>query len=193
MVTKEQIEFATRQVNEVFNIPDSRPANLEDRIQRLEDHEQIRDAIGHYAICTEAHAWDDLFRIFTDDVERVLWASGHVVSGIDELRQVMCGPTIPVVGGVYTKPAEGSEENKHLMTISGIRVLDGRTEAKAACVYQIAVSKEENGQWERGLHEGRYLLTLRLENDRWKISKFEILSNIALNRQHQQVSREEEA
>jgi len=83
VITQDHIEFARRQVNEVLNVPEFQPATLEERVQVLEDRDQIRDLMGRYAACIDARAWDELFEIFTDDIQRILLAQGHVVPSPD--------------------------------------------------------------------------------------------------------------
>jgi hypothetical protein len=181
VVTREQLEFAGRQVREILNRDELRPSSLEERVQRLEDHDAIRDLIGRYALCIDAHAWEHLFEVFTEDVERILLAQGHVVLGKDNLRKIMTSGTVPIPGSHRETPDEGLAENKHMVTVEAIRVLSGRSVAYAACVYQLAMATEEGGRWARGLHEGRYILEFRRESEVWKIRKLEILSNIATN------------
>jgi ketosteroid isomerase-like protein len=182
MVTREQLAFARRQVREVLGTTEFKPSSLEERIQLLEDRDAIRNLIGHYAVCIDAQEWDELFKIFTDDVVRLLVAQGHVVNGKDALRKVMTGRAVPIPGGQHELPEEGLAENKHLITTEVIRIASDRKVAYAACVYQLAMATEEHGQWDRGLHEGRYILTFGREGEQWKISKLEVLSNIAKNR-----------
>ena len=166
MTTREQLEFAGRLVEEVLLLSEFEPSTLEERLQLLEDRDQIRDLIGRYALCCDAHAWDELFNRCTDDVERVRVARNERIRGKDEVRRAMSGAGLP--------PGEdGSKETKHMITIENVRIVEGRGDAYASAVYQLALAHENGGQYHRDLQEGRYLFAFRRENDVWKFSRFE--------------------
>jgi ketosteroid isomerase-like protein len=182
MATKEQKEFAKRQVAEVLNRKEFVPSSLEERIQVLEDKDAIRDLIGRYAIYCDAGAYQDLYGIYSEDIERTLTGTlDESVKGKAEVRRVMEDPNLPLRGGGQKMQRDETTEGKHIIAIECIRIAEDRDTAYAAAVYQLAMADEAGGTYTRGLHEGRYIFSFRREPVGWRFTKLEIASNIGTN------------
>ena len=49
--------------------------SIDERVQALEDRDEIRGLIMTYGYLCDARRWDDLLALYTDDIERVLAGS----------------------------------------------------------------------------------------------------------------------
>ena len=171
----------------VLRMPPPQPGTPDERLQLLEDIEAIRDLIMRYGYLCDFHRWDELFELYTDDIERTLAGTlAEVVKGKDQLRPLLEAPALPV------RAEDGQGENlvsgrgaipltpRHLICGEVIRIADDRSEAWAVAQYTLVMTKEQ-GEWDRGAHEGAYVFHFRPDDGRWKFDRMTVIANSAHN------------
>jgi SnoaL-like domain len=171
---------------EVVQRPEAARTSPDDRLQALEDREEIRGLIMTYGYLCDARRWDDLLALYTDDIERVLAGSlVERVQGKAALREKLVAPTLEHRSGEGSAPPPSSLEQlglRHLMASDLVRLGDDGVTARAVVQYQmVAVSDDDRG-FRRGAHEGSYVFDFRKEADgRWRFSRQFIVSDNAHN------------
>jgi ketosteroid isomerase-like protein len=180
-------EVESEALLEVVHRPERARTTVEDRVQALEDREQIRALVMAYGYLCDARRWDDLLALYTDDIERVLAGSlVERVRGKATLREKLVAPTLE------RRSAEGAPPPppdhlvtlglRHLMASDIVRLGDDGTTARAVVQYQlVAVADDERG-FRRGAHEGSYVFDFRKEADgQWRFCRQLIVSDNAHN------------
>lgn len=172
---------------EVVRIGQVEPDSVEGRLRLVEDREEIRDLIARYGYLCDFHRWDELFELYTDDIERTLAGTlQEAVKGKAALRPLLEAPALPVRSG--TGPGENLVSGqraiplvpRHLICSEVIRVAADRSEAWAVAQYTLVMTKEE-GEWDRGAHEGAYVFHFRPEGGRWRFDRMTVIANSAHN------------
>ncbi len=161
---------------------------LEERIQLLEDKEQIRDLVMRYGFLTDAKRYDELFELYADDVERELGGTlQELVQGKDALMEVMRRPRLPrkngVAGDVAPPEKIRAQEMHHLTVGEVIRVADDGTEAWVAAQFTMVkvIDDPDPTKVQRGAHEGIYVFRFRKVGDEWKFARLHVITNNAHN------------
>jgi len=176
---------------EVVQRPERARTSVDERVQALEDRDEIRGLIMTYGYLCDARRWDDLLALYTDDIERVLAGSlVERVQGKPALREKLVAPTLEHRSGEGAAPPPSHLEQlelRHLMASDLVRLGDDGVTARAVVQYQmVAVSDDERG-FRRGAHEGSYVFDFRKEDDgRWRFCRQFIVSNNAHNPMFQQ-------
>ena len=171
---------------EVVQQPERPRESIEERVQALEDHDEIRGLIMAYGYLCDARRWDDLLELYTDDIERVLAGSlVERVQGKPALREKLVAPTLQHRAGDGAAPPPSALEQlelRHRMASDLVRLGDDGVNARAVVQYQmVAVSDDERG-FRRGAHEGSYVFDFRKESDgRWRFCRQFIVSDNAHN------------
>jgi ketosteroid isomerase-like protein len=175
--------------------PERERTTLDERVQLLEDKEAIRDVIMQYGFLCDAGRWDDLLKLYTDDIERVLAGSlDEHVQGKDALLQLYLNPVLPVRDADNTpksrlqSPTKGERAARHLISTHAIRVSDDGTEAWASAQYGLVLTSIDGDQFERGEHEGAYVFTFRKEGGAWKVAKLVVIANSLFNPMNRRVA-----
>lgn len=160
-------------------------ATFEDRLDRAEAREQIRDLIMAYGYLEDARCWDDMLAMYTDDIERVLAGSlVETVTGKAALRERLVAPVMRTKSGVASaSPDQATELGlRHLMFGDVIRIADDGTSATAAVQYVLVATRDGGaGGFERGSHEGSYVFDFRKERGAWRFCRQLIVTNNAHN------------
>jgi hypothetical protein len=158
---------------------------LEERIKLLEDKERIRDILMQYAFLCDARRHDELYALYTDDVERELGGTlTEVVKGKDAVRHRHNNPELKRKEGVDGKLPEGGIREivpRHMMSTCVVRVSDDDSEAWASVYYSLVGTRTTDGEFERGVHEGGYLFHLRRVDDDWRVARFTVFTEHAHN------------
>jgi SnoaL-like domain len=159
----------------------------DERIAALQDKAEIRDLVMRYGYISDAFLWDELCELYTDDVERILTGTlEETTRGKANLRAKLAAPLLPRRGEGGGEPMErpmviGSFRSRHLMADDVIRLAPDRGTARGAFQYSLIVETEDDGDYDRGSHEGAYLFDFRRENGRWLFSRQVIITNTARN------------
>ena len=177
----------------VVHRPERPRTSIDERVQALEDRDEIRGLIMTYGYLCDARRWDDLLALYTDDIERVLAGSlVERVQGKSALREKLVAPTLEHRSGGGAAPAPSALEQlelRHLMASDLVRLGDDGVTAQAVVQYQmVAVSDDEQG-FRRGAHEGSYVFDFRKEPDgHWRFCRQFIVSDNAHNPMFQRES-----
>jgi hypothetical protein len=165
--------------------PEKKRQTLEERVQLLEDKDQIRDVIMKYAFLCDTRRHDELYELYLDDVERELAGTlTEVVRGKQEVRTRHNNPKLERKDGLSGHlPDTGIRDivPRHLMCPSIVKVSDDGKESWASLYYSLVGTRQHNGTFERGVHEGGYLFHLRKVGDDWKVQKFTVFTEHAFN------------
>ena len=157
---------------------------LDDRLERAEAREQIRDLIMAYGYLEDARRWDDMLAMYTDDIERVLGGSlVETVTGKAALRERLVAPVMRTRSGVASaSPGQAAELGlRHLMFGDVIRIADDGKTATAAVQYVLVATRDGLDGFARGSHEGSYVFDFRKEHGTWKFCRQLIVTNNAHN------------
>jgi hypothetical protein len=165
--------------------PERRRTTLEERVQVLEDKERIRDVVMQYAFLCDTRRHDELYALYTEDIERELGGTlTEVVKGKEALRTRHNNPKLERKEGVGGHlPAGGIRDiaPRHLMSPAVVRLSDDSKEAWASVYYSLVGIKQTNGSVERGVHDGSYLFHLKRVDDDWRVSRFTVFTEHAFN------------
>ena len=178
---------------EVVQQPERPRESIDERVQALEDRDEIRGLIMRYGYLCDARRWDDLLELYTDDIERVLAGSlVERVQGKAALREKLVAPTLQHRSGDGAAPPPSALEQlelRHLMASDLVRLGDDGLTAQAVVQYQMVAVSDDEGGFRRGAHEGSYVFDFRREADgRWRFCRQFIVSDNAHNPMFQRES-----
>lgn len=170
---------------EIFQKPEPQRATLEERVQAIEDREAIRQVLMGYGYLCDARRWDELFELYTDDIERELAGTlTENVKGKDQLRPLYEAPALPNKGDGAAPPAAriNTYELRHLIVGDFVRLDPSGTKGWACAAYSLVASSDADGTFTRGQHEGGYIFEMRkCEDGRWRVAKMTVFSENARN------------
>ena len=169
----------------VVQRPERPRTTVEERVQALEDRDEIRGLIMAYGYLCDARRWDELLELYTDDIERVLAGTlVERVQGKAALREKLVAPTLEHRTGEGSAPPPSALEQlglRHLMASDVVRLGDDGVTATAAVQYQMVATAEDAQGFRRGAHEGSYVFDFRKDDGRWRFSRQFIVSDNAHN------------
>jgi hypothetical protein len=175
------------QILDIFHRPERRTSTLEERVLALEDREAIRQVLVGYAYLCDRRRWDDLFELYTDDIERVLGGTlTERVQGKEELMKLYVAPALPRADAADgTAPPAArltTYELRHLVMDDFVR-LDDEDHDRGWVVSSYAlVASTDEPEFRRGQHEGGYIFELRRCDDgRWRVCHMTVFSENARN------------
>jgi hypothetical protein len=159
---------------------------IDEKVQYLADKFRLGEMIHEYALACDSRSWDVLERLYDENIERVLKGTlDETVVGRANLIALHEKPALPRREGIVAPPRDLSKvqglEIRHLLGAQVIRISDDNQFAWALCHYQMALTGQENGQWEHGLHEGTYLFSFSRTTGSWRFTRHQIWTNNAAN------------
>ena len=169
---------------QIINMPERRPADLEDRVARVEAKEAIFDVMMQYGHYCDVRDWDTLMKLYTDDIERVLTGTlDERVQGKAKLLELYINPVLPTKDGVAlgaaAPPATAQETTiRHMFAAPVIRLADDGKEAWLTSYFSLVRSVDSDSGFERHVHEGTYIFTFVKQGEDWKIKKMVVSSEI---------------
>ena len=171
-------------VLEVFRRVETSPADVDERLRRIEDKAAVRELVLLYAYLCDAAAWDELLDHYTDDIERTLGGTlSEHVAGKEKLRELYLEPVLPTAKGdsALGTNALHSYRFRHLIIGTIVRIGESGDEAWAAARGQLVGVDKGTAGFRRGVHEATWIFALRREDQRWKIAKLWVYSEGAHN------------
>lgn len=170
----------------VVAMPETAPATLGERLRRVEDRDAIAGVLASYCHLEDAHRWEDLVDLFTDDVERRLAGTLHEsLRGRDALLHSYVKPTMKRGASGSGEPASGDQlvgiSIRHLMTTVLVRFGPSGDSAFAIAYYQLVATRGAGESFRRGAHEGTYLFELVRQPGRWRIRRQVIWTDNSTN------------
>lgn len=179
-ITESTVKISETNPMDVVRIKESEPANLEQRVARLEAKLAIIDLMASYAAGVQigdAGSMDG----FADDVEYVLAGTIDMrANGKKEMqdyhrtnrgyKRVIDGKRI----------WRGSDTNfRHMMCLPVIRVADDCQTAWVTMHFSGFITRFTPVHSDKSTHDGTYILTLGKQDGRWQIKKFVNITELA--------------
>jgi hypothetical protein len=164
---------------EIIRKKERLPRELTKRVLRLEAKEAILDLQMQYAHLCDAHDWDGVLALCTDDVERVLGGSlNEVVKGKESLRDRYLNPQLKRASDGATVPSLAVDKVYHMTVPPVVRISEDGKKAWSTQYYSI-VSIKEDHEYARGVYEGTSIFTYVKQGKNWKIAKMVLVTNLA--------------
>jgi hypothetical protein len=156
-----------------------RPSTLEERLQLLEDEQEIAGLLLTYAWLCDAHRWDEIWSLYTDDFERrIESAPSEDVNGIAEVHAMYT----PLLHAERDAIAAGEAIRYHVRGIVSpplVRIADGGAEAEALTVYNVSSRYGLEPGAAAELRRVCYRWRLRRTADGWRFSGLTVLNDDA--------------
>ena len=176
------------QILDIFHRRERRTSTLEERVRAIEDREAMRQVLVGYAYLCDRRRWDDLFELYTDDIERVLGGTlTERVEGKEALRALYEAPALPRADDADRGAPPASQLNtyelRHLVMDDFVR-LDDEDHDRGWVVssYALVASTDQPDGFRKGQHEGGYIFEMRRgEDGRWRVRHMTVFSENARN------------
>jgi hypothetical protein len=156
------------------------PEDLAGRIARLEAKEAIRDLQMQYSHLCDAHDWEGVLSLCTDDVERILGGTlEETVQGKEALRERYNNPSLKRASDGVTVPSLAVDKIYHLVATPIVRISNDGNKAWSTQYTSLVSIKDTDDEFARGVHETTSMFTYVKKAGEWKISQMVLISNLA--------------
>ncbi len=166
----------------VLGIKEKPAATDQEWVTRQAHKAAITEVLMEYGQYCDLRDYQSLFSLYTDDIERVLGGTlKERVNGKPALMEKYVHPQ-------YTRAEDGKpsiaakgRKSRHMMATPVIKLSDDLKEAWSSMYFSLISTAEVNGELVRAAHEGTYLFHLVRQDRDWKIKKFVVNSELALD------------
>jgi hypothetical protein len=167
---------------EIVNRKENIPENLADRITRLEAKEEVLNLQMQYRHFTDAHDWEGVLSLCTDDIERIIGGTlDEELHGKEALREWYRNPSLKRASDGANVPSFAVDKNYHLVFTPVVRISEDGNQAWSTEYYSVVSIKDETSGAVRGANEGASIFTYVKQNGEWKIKKMVLITNLAHN------------
>lgn len=155
-----------------------RPSTVAERLQLLEDEQEIIGLLLTYAWLCDAHRWDEIWALYTDDFERRIEAApSENVRGIAEVH-AMYTPLLTAEQAATEAGAEINYDVRGIVSPPLVRVGESGSDAEAIAVYNVGSRYGLEAGAPAELRRVCYLWRLRrTPEDGWRFSGLTILND----------------
>ncbi len=186
MVQKYTPELIAQLVLDVVRVQEPPVTTVEERIERIEQRQNVHDLLVTYCVYEDQKRWNDAASLFTENCVRVMAGTLDQVSegrsALLEASGVPLKRSDPRWGEGAPSHLLADSPFKHLVCTEMIKLGPQNETARLVAYCDVVVTRGMGADFQRGVHEAAYYIELVHNNaDGWLIDLLVILTDHAAN------------